>query len=158
MDHKLKTSSNMRSRKITTISGKNSWKERTQQVYDELEITEPITGGRETVKQKIKAKTLQYFKKKINKEDSNVEVMSKTKFLLDGIHDWTPGKRPEYMNKLNRLDVSTIFIARTRMIDAKNNFRGKYRDLICTAVEHAKKMMKHSNIYLKNVMYFIQKI
>jgi len=35
------------------------------------------------------------------------------------------------MNKLNRLEVSTIFKARTRMLDIKNNFRNKYPDLVC---------------------------
>ena len=35
------------------------------------------------------------------------------------------------MQKLNRYQVSTIFKARTRMLDVKNNFRGKYKDNIC---------------------------
>ena len=47
--------------------------------------------------------------------------------------DWTPKQRPEYMKKLTRCQASNIFKARTRMIDTKNNFRGKYNDLVCRA-------------------------
>ena len=35
------------------------------------------------------------------------------------------------MKELKRMEASTIFKARTRMLDVKNNFRGKYKDTKC---------------------------
>lgn len=49
--------------------------------------------------------------------------------LIEGVnHSWEPGRRREYMNKLTRKQTSALFKARTRMLDVKNNFRGKYPD------------------------------
>ena len=61
----------------------------------------------------------------------NKENKSKVKFLLTNIKDRKIGNRPLCKEKLNRYQVSTIFKARTRMLDVKNNFRGKYNDNIC---------------------------
>ena len=48
-------------------------------------------------------------------------------------HENTPtgrhaGERPNYMHEMTRMEASTIFKATTRMLDVKNNFRGKYND------------------------------
>ena len=59
------------------------------------------------------------------------ETKSKVHFLVQGTKNRTIGTRPEYMNSLNRYQVSTIFKARTRMLDTKNNFRGKYNNITC---------------------------
>ncbi len=47
------------------------------------------------------------------------------------------------MNKLNRHQVSTIFKARTRMIDVKNNFRGKYPDNKCRGCKNEDETQEH---------------
>ena len=52
-------------------------------------------------------------------------------YFLEGKKDWEITKRPEYMNKLNRKEVGTIFRARTRMLDIKENYPGKYQNNIC---------------------------
>ena len=131
MDHKLKTSQNPRYNKMAQIKGKKSWKETTDKTLKELNISEALTGKKDTVKRKIKQKTMQYFKSKIEKDGEN---KSKVKYLLDGIQDWKPCNRQKYMMKLSRINASTIFKARTRMIDAKNNFRGMYEpNLLCRA-------------------------
>ncbi len=35
------------------------------------------------------------------------------------------------MEQMTRNQASTVFQARTRMLDVKNNFRNKYKDVIC---------------------------
>ena len=52
-------------------------------------------------------------------------------------------KRPEYMNKLTRLEVSTIFKTRTRMLDVKNNFRGMYTNLTCRGCGKTDETQQH---------------
>ena len=41
------------------------------------------------------------------------------------------GYRKEYMNELNRMDVSSIIRARARMLQAKKNYKGKYKEMKC---------------------------
>ena len=43
---------------------------------------------------------------------------AKTQYLLNNT-TWKPGSRKTYMNKLTRMEASTIFKARTRMLDVK---------------------------------------
>lgn len=51
--------------------------------------------------------------------------------VLEGRQIWNPLYKPKYIQKLNRIQTSTVFKARTRMLDLKNNFRGKYQDIWC---------------------------
>ena len=53
---------------------------------------------------------------------------TKTKFYLDNKRDLTPGKRAKYMNECNRMEASTIFKARTRMLRVKCNYKKMFRD------------------------------
>ena len=52
-------------------------------------------------------------------------------------------KPPEYLNILPRTEASWIFKARTRMIDVKNNFRGKYANLTCRGCSQNKETQNH---------------
>ena len=54
-----------------------------------------------------------------------------------------PQKRQKYLAELNRVNASTIFQARTRMIDVKNNFRNKYRDTTCRACGREPETQEH---------------
>ena len=48
------------------------------------------------------------------------------------------------MNKLNRINVSTIFRARSRMLEVKTNYKNKYRDnLKCRACKEAEETQLH---------------
>jgi hypothetical protein len=69
-------------------------------------------------------------KKYANKINTMAEGKTKTQFLLSNTA-WKPGIRPKYTNKLTRMEASAIFKARTRMLDVKNNYRGKYNDTKC---------------------------
>ena len=89
----------------------------------------------------------------INKKS---EGKTKTQYLLNNT-TWKPGTRKTYMNKLSRMEASTIFKARTRMLDVKNNFRGKYNDVhVFVICRKCVNQMKHENIYLTNAKGYIQ--
>ncbi len=48
------------------------------------------------------------------------------------------------MNKLTRKQASTTFKARTRMLDVKNNYRGKYNDNTCRMCNVAVETQHHT--------------
>ena len=70
---------------------------------------------------------------KVKFKENIEKAMTKSKinFLITNKQEWKPMQRPPYMNELRREDIATIFKARTRMLDIKNNFRGKYQDSKC---------------------------
>ena len=78
-----------------------------------------------------------------NKIDGEGRDKSKVKHLLEGIREWNPQVRQPYMDQLTRSQVSHIFKARTRMLDIKNNFRGKYENLTCRACKNAPETQQH---------------
>ena len=48
---------------------------------------------------------------------------------MDGKSNWKASKRAEYMSKLMRNQVSTIFKARTRMITVKANYKNGHTNI-----------------------------
>ena len=141
MDHRLSNSTNSRLQKLAQTEENNLWKKLTNQAKDLLEVTPEDTQGKKPcVKTKIKIKTARYFKNKI---EENGRDKSKIKFLLEGRVDWEPLKRQKYLAELNRINASTIFLARTRMIDVKNNFRNKYPDTTCRACGKETETQEH---------------
>ena len=77
------------------------------------------------MKNKVRKKIQDHFKEKINEASTQ---KSKVKYLLEGIKEWNPGKRAQYMNQLTRKQVSRIFKARSRMIKVKSNFRSHFEN------------------------------
>ena len=63
-------------------------------------------------------------------------------YLLEN-RDWTPEKRSPYMKTLNRKQASTIFRARTRMLDIKHNYRGKYDNTTCRMCGNEEETQDH---------------
>ena len=47
------------------------------------------------------------------------------------------------MMEMTRKEVSTIFKARTRMLDVKNNFRNKHLSITCRACEKSNETQEH---------------
>ena len=47
------------------------------------------------------------------------------------------------MMEMTRKQVSTIFKAKTRMLDVKNNFRNKYANLTCRACKVSNETQEH---------------
>ena len=52
-------------------------------------------------------------------------------------------KKTTDLDKLTRNQASIIFKARTRMLDVKNNFRGKYQNTICRACKESNETQEH---------------
>ena len=129
------------SKALDQSENKKTWYRITQNTKQEYEITDIIKNLKQT-KAKIytKTKILTGFTKRINNES---EKKSKIKFLLEGKGQWTAGKRSPYMDKLTRNECSTIFKARTRMIDVKHNFRGKYENTVCRLCKTEEETQNH---------------
>ena len=108
-----------------------SWKKKTETIIDKLQIDPNKTmtnQGKQLQRRKTKTQITDDQVKRITE---TAETKSKVRHLILGIRDREDGKRPPYMNRLNRKQVSSIFKARTRMLDVKNNYRGKHNDLRC---------------------------
>ena len=134
------TNSNMLT-SILEIENPKTWKNSTIKIMQELGINPNITTNKKTQQQKEIHPALD--KNYTERMKQNKEKKSKVKFLLTNIKDRKIGNRPLYMEKLNRYQVSTIFKARTRMLDVKNNFRGKYKDNICRGCGTTEETQEH---------------
>ncbi len=106
---------------VLTDDIKNGWTTKNTIIKSKMGITDlDLTGNRKNVKAETKKRMFQYFKKKIETLGSQ---KSKVQHLLEGHPDWKVGERSAYLSKLNRKQASTIFKARTRMLEVKNNYR-----------------------------------
>lgn len=120
---------------------KDGWEDITKKLMEKIKIdTQKMEGRKGQAKTHIKERTMENMRVKLSKESEN---KSKIAYLTQTNQEWKTGKRKEYMNKLNRNEVSTIFHARTRMLDVKNNFRNKYRDLVCRACGQGNETQEH---------------
>ena len=118
------------------------WKHETEKLKNKLNITpEDMEGSREHTKNAARGKVNTRFKEEI---ESNGQEKSKVRYLLDGKNDeWSPGKPAGYMLGMTRIQVSTIFKAKTRMLDIKNNFRNKYPNTQCRACNDSIETQEH---------------
>ena len=141
MDFRLKNNKNHRLQKLANPDEHNLWKTISDLAKGKLEITAEETQGKKPrVKTNIKNKTARYFKKIL---ETSGKDKSKIKYLLDGRPDWKPLEKQKYLTELSRINASTIFLARTRMIDVKNNFRNKYPDNTCRACGSETETQEH---------------
>ena len=106
--------------KIMNNQTKGGWKDITNKIKTSIlgkQQTETIT-------------TMNIKNKFADMINAKAEGKTKTQYLLNNT-TWKPGSRKTYMNKLTRMEASTIFKARTRMLDVKNNYRGKHNNVTC---------------------------
>ena len=129
-EFRIRKGNNHMMKSILKGTHKESWIKNNQLIKEELDIKEEdfLTCYPISFKRNIKQKCSIKFKEKLKSES---ESRSKMMYFLEGKKDWEITKRPEYMNKLNRKEVGTIFRARTRMLDIKENYPGKYQNNIC---------------------------
>ena len=101
---------------VLTGTHKESWIMNNAKIKEEFKVTEEnfSTDSIFSFKKTIKRKCNETFKDKLQIE---AESRSKMKYYLDGKKEWKIMNRPDYMNKLNRKQVGTIYRARTRMLD-----------------------------------------
>jgi hypothetical protein len=127
---------------IRNAKPKKGWEEITQYTkikygIEDNDLIGTKYSAKKTIKEKIARKT------KITLEN-RAEEKSKIKFLLEGLNnDWKPGRRANYLNKLSRIEASTIFKARNRMLDVKANFKNKHRDQACRKCNNALETQVH---------------
>ena len=141
MDYRLKNNKNQRLQKLSDSEEPNLWKTLSDKAKEKLEITaEELNGKKPRVKSNVKNKTARYFKKLL---ETSGQDKSKIKYLLEGRPEWKPLKKQKYLADLSRINASTIFQTRTRMIDVKNNFRNKYPDITCRACGSEPETQEH---------------
>lgn len=108
---------------------KGSWRERTEAMKKRLGITEEDhEGSKDRVKKNIGKKVEKNFQEKLKEAGKD---KSKVKYFLENKKEWKVKTRAKYMNKMNRVEVSTIFKARSRMLEIKNNYKNMHRNRNC---------------------------
>ena len=111
-----------------------SWRKKIQKEMESLGITN--TKSKEEIRKKIKEQMIT----KLAKEG---EKKSKTQYYLQNSQEPQNLKIRKYMKTMNRHTTSTIIIARTRMIEAKANYKGKYQNLNCRFCENTEETQTH---------------
>ena len=107
------------------------WIKKTKEVMEKYNIEErDLMGTASETKNTIHFVVFLVFMRKMK---ASQEKRSKLNFFLQGKKEWKPEEPAEYMKKLTRKQVSTIFKARTRMLKVKGNYKNGHRDLTCRA-------------------------
>ena len=102
-----------------------------QKTREKYNLTgEVLREGDTTPSDFIKRKINEAFRERIENEEKN---KSKILYLLEGNQEWNPGQPKPYMLQLGRKGASTIFKARTRMLQVKNNYKNAHKNLTCRA-------------------------
>jgi len=141
MQKRLNETQNSLLQNVRQEKTKGGWEEITEEVKREMNVTDKdMEGKRDTVKIKIKKKIHEKFKTEVEKAS---ESKSKIKFLLEHKKEWSPGKRPEYMNKMTRMQTSIIFRARTRMLKTIDNYKGAFKETTCRGCGKEPETQKH---------------
>ena len=119
----------------------NQWMEINKKLMETLNMDDrKLHGSKYSSKNYIKSYIHEYFKEQMEQASQN---KSKIEFLLDNRENWQPGKPAGYIKQLTRKQASTIFRARTRMLQVKNNFRNAHEDLICRMCKNSPETQIH---------------
>ena len=127
MDKRLSLNPESITYKAKENGARKGWKHTTQQIKDRLDINnQDMEGTRNLVKTNVREKTKAAFKESI---DRNGAEKSKIQHLMNTKNNqWEPGKPAPYIMELTRMQASTIFKAKTRMLHVKENYKGKYQN------------------------------
>ena len=141
MNWRIKNNKDSIVHQVTEYNEGPGWKRRVMAILQDLGLNEDIF---EMSLAKMKNKTVDAVKRNMKKY-VNIQgsQKSKIKYLHEGIGQWQPGQRQRYTDEQPRNQVSILFKARTRMLDVKNNFRGKYNDLKCRGCEDQPETQEH---------------
>ena len=142
MEARLKKGHNQIMKEIMELKTEKSWAQENKKIKEQLEITEEdIYESTYKLKTKIKTKMNLMFHKKLNDAAQN---KLKMQYYMEGKQKWEPGKRIEYINKLTRNQASTIFKARTRMLQVKDNYRNGHTNITCRACKKENETQEHA--------------
>ena len=127
MDKRLSLNPESITYKAKENGARKGWKHTTQQIKDRLDINnQDMEGTRNLVKTNVREKTKAAFKESI---DRNGAEKSKIQHLMNTKNNqWEPGKPAPYIMELTRMQASTIFKAKTRMLHGKENYKGNYQN------------------------------
>ena len=117
------------------------WKKKTKDILEKYNICEwELAEEKNTTKEIINDRTRAKFEERLK---SIPEDKSKIKFFHEGKKEWETEVTSEYMMKMTRKQVSTIFRARTRMLKVKGNYKNGHSDLKCRACKNAVESQNH---------------
>ena len=129
MYNRLDKTKNKLIQNILESNANKTWQKDIFKIAEHYNITEnQLKETKHKTKEIIKQTINKRFKTDLNE---NGQDKHKIQHLITNKPNWQAQNRPKYMNMLNRHQISMIFKARTRMVDVKNNYRGKYPDNIC---------------------------
>ena len=76
---------------------------------------------------------------------NNGKEKSKVKFYMENSLEYSGNsiKRPTYLDILTRSEASIIFKGRTRMLQVKQNYKNKYKDLVCRGCGQEEETQDH---------------
>ena len=105
------------------LDTENNWFTQTEQIMSNFSIDHETLQNKQTRKRVINEKIAKSFKEKLFAATEN---KSKLDYLVSNQSDpkWC---RKEYIKKLTRTQASIIFRARSRMLEAKANYKGYYK-------------------------------
>ena len=106
----------------TALQAESKWKKEIEENKQKLQIQGEQRKG------PIKKIIRQHFEKTLKIQGEN---KNKTKFYMENTEDKRTEKRKKYMTNGTRHTVQNIFMARTRMIEVKCNYKAKYNNLNC---------------------------
>lgn len=141
MEHRLKMGPSQRMKNATKNNNNRTWAAENEKIKETLQIEkEDLQGDKYEVKIRTLKKITEWFKTKIENDSEN---KSKVQHLIEGKGEWKPLKRAKYMNKLTRVQASTIFKARTRMLPVKDNYKNRHPEHTCRACGAARETQQH---------------
>ena len=117
------------------------WKTETDKILQSVNIdpNELITTSKHKARNQINMNTRKKFLEDLKTTGAN---KTKIKNMLD-YSEYTTLSHKEYIFKLNRLEASTIFKTKCRMLDVKNNYKNKYRDNLCRKCGNSEETQEH---------------
>ena len=141
MEARLRKGNSQIMKEIINLKTEKSWAEENRKLKKNLGITEEdMLESTYKLKNNLRKNMNLLFHKKLTETAEN---KSKMKYYLEGIQNWEPGKRANYMNKLTRNQTSIIFKARTRMLKMKANYKNGNSNLTCRACGKAEETQTH---------------
>ena len=76
---------------------------------------------------------------------NNGKDKSKVKFYMENSQKYSKNstKRPTYLDILTRSEASIIFKGRTRMLQVKQNYKNKYKGMVCRGCGQEEETQNH---------------
>ena len=141
MEARIKKGDNKTMTEIINLKHKDCWAEQNARLKKEFNIEEEdLIGTKYHLKNKLQREAKQILKKGLEK---SAKDKSKMQYYLEGKKDWSIGNRASYLDKLPRNKASIIFIARTRMLKVRANYKNGNKDLSCRACKETTETQQH---------------